>query len=333
MHTPTSPDLWQGRIDDQETGFAQRWHQRMSAGDGEPGATVLLGFACDAGVLRNHGRTGAATGPRAIRKLLANVPLGKPMQLADAGDIVCEGDALESAQSEYAATLASLLRGQRRVIGLGGGHEIAYAGFCGLLDAQQHAPHLPKVSAGDTAINEPEGEKRTPRIGIINFDAHFDLRADAQASSGTPFRQIAEHCAAHGHPFHYLPLGISRFANTAALFERARNLGLVWREDEAMNATDLPAIRYDVSRFISLVDVVYLTICLDVLPPEFAPGVSAPSARGVELAVIETLVDQITASGKLAYADLAELNPTFDIDNRTARIAARLVARIAEGWQ
>ena len=31
------------------------------------------------------------------------------------------------------------------------------------------------------------------------------------------------------------------------------------------------------------------------------------------------------ASGKLLHADVAELNPSFDIDNRTARVAARLV--------
>jgi formiminoglutamase len=60
------------------------------------------------------------------------------------------------------------------------------------------------------------------------------------------------------------------------------------------------------------------------------PGVSAPAARGVSLEVIEPLVDVICASGKLALFDIAELNPSLDIDQRSARVAARLVARVAK---
>lgn len=303
---------WQGRIDDEEPGFAKRWHQVMRIEKGMPGDIVLLGFASDAGVVRNKGRAGAAAGPTAIRQMLANIPLGKSLNLADAGDIACIGDELEATQAHYAQTLTDLLQLKRRVIGLGGGHEIAFGGFCGLLNSL------------DTGTKT--------RIGIINFDAHFDLRIDARPSSGTPFRQIAELCQERGIDFHYLPLGIARFANTQALFERARALGVHWRTDEMMNADNVPEARSDIAHFMAKVDIVYLTICLDVLPPALAPGVSAPSARGVELAVIEPLIDHIMESGKVAYADIAEMNPLLDIDHRTARIAARLVARIAEGW-
>jgi formiminoglutamase len=33
----------------------------------------------------------------------------------------------------------------------------------------------------------------------------------------------------------------------------------------------------------------------------------------------------VAASGKLLHLDIAELNPEFDIDGRTAKVAARLV--------
>ncbi|WP_329956559.1 arginase family protein [Collimonas humicola] len=68
----------------------------------------------------------------------------------------------------------------------------------------------------------------------INLDAHFDLRLSDRASSGTPFRQVAEDCAVRGWPFRYCCLGVSALANTAALFERAEQLGVVWRLDEGM---------------------------------------------------------------------------------------------------
>ena len=63
-----------------------------------------------------------------------------------------------------------------------------------------------------------------------------------------------------------------------------------------------------------------------------APGVSAPAPLGLPLAHVEALVDQVLASGRVLAADLAELNPLLDEGGRTARVAARLAARIARGF-
>ena len=67
----TDPDIWQGRVDPEAD--ALRWHQciRPLSAARESGV-ALLGFACDEGVRRNHGRIGAAGGPQAIRRALAN---------------------------------------------------------------------------------------------------------------------------------------------------------------------------------------------------------------------------------------------------------------------
>lgn len=305
---------WQGRVDREESGFAARWHQCIGAPRADAHGVTLLGFACDAGVVRNQGRAGAAAGPAALRRALAGIALDAPGALYDAGDVVCGADALETAQAAYAQSVHALLADGQRVIGLGGGHEIAFGSFCGLFDALQAAGHA------------------APRIGIVNFDAHFDLRADARPSSGTPFRQIAERCAQEGTAFRYQCFGISRFANTAALFERARALGVHWREDEDLTQLQLPDARAELQTLLDSVDHLYLTVCLDVLPPALAPGVSAPSARGIELAVLEPLLDAAVASGKLRLFDLAELNPQFDRDQQSARVAARLVARVARNW-
>jgi formiminoglutamase len=165
----------------------------------------------------------------------------------------------------------------------------------------------------------------------VNFDAHFDLRGGDKASSGTPFRQILEHAAGAGRRAEYLCLGVSRFANTAALFDRARALGVRWVEDGDCSVDRLAALCDEVAGLAARVDHVYLTVCLDVFPAAAAPGVSAPAALGVAPALVERLLDVAVASGKLRVADVAELNPRHDIDGRTARLAARLVARIAEG--
>lgn len=309
----TMPDasIWKGRVDELEGVLGRRWHQVMQtrASGATAGTTVLLGFACDAGVARNKGRVGAAEGPIAIRRALVNMPVHECTQLADGGDIACAGDALEAAQQALAAAVAQHLDAGRFPLVLGGGHEVAWGSFTGL------ASHLAQTEGA-------------PRIGIINFDAHFDLRRDTRATSGTPFLQIAQDCAARGWEFRYACLGVSRYSNTEALFARARELGVLAQFDEALDAAHfLPALQ----AFIAESDDVYLTVCLDVLPAAVAPGVSAPAARGVGLDVLEPLVDAICASGKVRVADIAEMSPRLDVDGRTAAVAARIAARIANG--
>ncbi|MEA3543858.1 MAG: arginase family protein, partial [Thermodesulfobacteriota bacterium] len=78
--------------------------------------------------------------------------------------------------------------------------------------------------------------------------------------------------------------------------------------------------------FIRPCQAVYLSIDLDVLPAATAPGVSAPAGRGIPLPVLEQLLSLIrsVAQKRLRVADIAEYNPIYDIDSRTARVAARL---------
>jgi len=311
---------WAGRVDAADGERGRRWHQvvRPVQQADRPGV-ALLGFASDAGVSRNHGRPGAAEGPVALRRALANLAWhgNDDARLYDAGDIRCLDDALEAAQSAYADRLAGLLREGHFVIGLGGGHEIAWAAHSG----------VERAFAADP---------RFERLGVLNFDAHLDLRrpeSRGRGTSGTPFLQIAEARAARGLDFRYLCVGASEAANTPALFDRARALGVTI-------VTDLEAAQPEASlqlqRFIEASSAVYLTFCLDVLPPAVAPGVSAPAGLGVALHRVVTLLkDALAACGhgrpgsKLVLADIAELNPRFDPDGRTARTAARLVYELA----
>jgi formiminoglutamase len=308
---PIGP-LWQGRIDAEEGAKAKRWHDVVNCplANSTVQPLALIGFCCDAGVARNQGRVGAALGPAALRQALANNAWHGNRAVFDIGDVVCEADQLESAQAELGSAVAEQLTLARLPVVLGGGHEVAFGSWQGL---RQHA----------LAMHE------TPRIGILNLDAHFDLRAGAKGSSGTPFRQIADDCKVLGWPFQYGCLGIAPLSNTAALFERARNLGVWWRDDRQMEPARLPEILTQLADFFARCDLLYLSICLDVLPASVAPGVSAPAAGGVALSVIESIIDAAIACGKLTLCDIAELNPRFDIDSRTAKVAARLVAKFA----
>lgn len=165
------------------------------------------------------------------------------------------------------------------------------------------------------------------RVGIVNFDAHLDLRHAGQATSGTPFRQLAQLCDEQQREFHYACIGVSRAANTQALWDEAQRLGVTVVEDLHCDTAQAR-----LAQFIANLDVIYLTIDLDVLPVWEMPGVSAPAALGVPLATLLRLIEPLCRSGKLQAVDMVEFNPRFDDDGRAARVAARLGWQIAHWW-
>lgn len=297
--------VWTGRDDTTSEGAkARRWHHMVKPLEASavPGV-ALIGFCCDAGVARNGGRIGAREGPRAIRAALANSAWHQSALAYDAGDVICDSDALEAAQVALAARVAEVMRGGHLPVVLGGGHEVAWGTWQGLVAARPAA-----------------------KIGIINIDAHFDLRQTAVASSGTPFAQVARDCAARGAPFDYLCLGVSRHANTAALFDVADATGTAWVEDKAFARANADAVLATLDAFMSRCEAIHFTICLDAFPGSVAPGVSAPAARGIGVEMVELVAEHIARSGKLAALEVAELSPPHDENGRTAKLAARLVA-------
>lgn len=303
--------VWRGRTDEHDGPLALRWHQKVQPLTlGCHSGIALVGFVCDEGVRRNGGRVGAKDGPRAIRAALANLAWHQQHSVYDAGDVACDDGDLDSAQSRLAEAVAEVIRTGHRPLILGGGHETAWGTFQGLSAACGVAP-----------------------CGVINLDAHFDLRSDPVPNSGSPFRQIADWCEANGRRFRYLALGIAVPSNTAALFQRTDALGAQWHLDRDVQPWNLEPIRDAVVKFAAQCDRVHLSIDLDVLPAAAMPAVSAPAALGVPLDAVERLVEAALDSGKVAAVDLVELNPRHDIDNRGAKVAARIAWQIASQWR
>ncbi|WP_024819250.1 formimidoylglutamase [Arthrobacter sp. 31Y] len=299
------PTPWTGRFDGDGAEHRRWWqaitpHTSAAAAAGARPA-VVLGFCSDAGVLRNKGRVGAAKAPAAIRSALGPLAFHLDRDVFDAGDVVVEDDSLEAGQERAGRAISGLLDAGNLTVVLGGGHETAFASYLGV--------------AGSDAV-------RGKRLGVLNLDAHFDLRDEPTPSSGTPFLQMAHAEAAAGRELQYAVVGISEPNNTRTLFDTANRLGVQYLLDELCSPE---AAEVFVADFLAGVDVLYLTIDLDVMPASVAPGVSAPAAYGVPLPVISAICRQVAASGKLLHVDVAELNPEFDIDSRTAKVAARLV--------
>src|SRR5262245_61685671 len=306
--------VWKGRVDAADGRSAVRWHQmvRPLGRTPQPGIT-LLGFACDEGVRRNQGRVGAKDGPKAIRAALASMAWHQNHPVYDAGDITCADGKLEAAQDLLTEAVYKGIFAQQRVLVLGGGHEAARGSYRGVIRAV-------------------EGIDRSLKVGIINIDSHFDLRGDTPPNSGTPFAQIAGWCREIDRLFWYMCLGVSESANTAALFDRANRFDARWKLDKDLDPWRLDGPIEEIQKFAEPVDVIHLSIDLDVLPAAVMPAVSAPAARGVALESVEALVSAVLATGKVVVAEIVELNPSFDIDDHGAKTAARLAWLVAKEW-
>lgn len=308
-YEPANPALWQGRKD---TPTAERYFQNIQFIQDESelitphSKTIILGFASDTGVIRNQGRAGAKLGPDEIKTCLAKLPCISGRSFIDLGNIGCENNDLESAQSELAEVIRFCHQQGHRTIILGGGHEIAWGHFQGL-------------------------NKQYSKLGIINFDAHFDLRPHHKGepgTSGTPFSQIAGWCQDNQQPFNYCCVGIQSSGNTPSLFDRAKQLNVSYLSAEDINQQSQAWQIAFLDEFMLDVDNIYLTLCLDVLAECYAPGVSAPQPLGLTPWQALPLLKYIMQSGKVVSLDVAELSPPFDQEQKTARLAAMFIAEL-----
>ena len=275
--------------------------------DVKPGDFVILGFCCDEGVRRNSGRPGASDGPRAIKQHLSRLAYkAGSARVFDGGMVVCKEDRLEESQEALGRRVKQLIDLKTKPILLGGGHEIAYGHYKGLA-------HL------------------VP--SIVNLDAHFDLRKpEPLANSGTPFFQIAQDNQQVHADFHYLVLGIRPDANSSELYETARMLGVQFAENIPNEIPNPSGYLTMIDRFAKKAKGIYLTIDLDVFSSAFAPGVSAASPFGFTPEFGLHLIREVLKSGKVCSVDIAEMNPTFDLDDRTAKLAAGIITQVMRNW-
>ena len=285
-HYVSAMDSWKGRIDSETDYDAFRWHQWVQPIDLNDGSApftgklgfAFIGFCSDKGVARNKGRTGTALAPDFVRGQMSGLPctFSQEVKLYDAGDIICDEISLEEGQRELGCAVEEILRRNLFPIVLGGGHETTFGHFQG-----QH--------------NFLKDKGKTPELGIVNFDAHFDLRPyDMGNSSGTMFRQMADVCKAEGTPYHYFPIGIQQHSNTVSLFKKAEELGVDYVLAKDLQASNLESILERMDQFLYQCDDTYITVCSDVFSSAFAPGVSAPQSLGLDPEIV--LADEPTGA-------------------------------------
>lgn len=264
-------------------------------------ATVisLLGVPLDA---NSSHLLGAAAGPAAVRAALHSgsgndsteasvevVPL-----LEDLGDVAITNERGSTADADAITdAVARELEQGRRVITIGGDHSITY-------------PILRAFRDDDAVAARP--------LTVVHIDAHPDLYDDLDGnplSHASPFARAFE----AGCMTSLVQFGI----RTATPHQRA--------QAERWNVEMVAPRQLATFDLSTIAGPIYLSIDLDGLDPSIAPGVSHHEPGGLTFREVLDIIDALP--GPIVGADVVELNPTRDLVDMTAMVAAKLVKEIA----
>ncbi len=199
---------------------------------------------------------------------------------------------------------------------------------------------VPLVLGGDhsVAIGSLAGSARDASIGAVWFDAHADLNTPSTTPSGN----------VHGMPL-AAALGLDEFADAewanapgldpdnvalvglrsvdAAEVDLIRDRGFA---AYTMSDIDERGVTEVAEEALAIagdgVDGVHVSLDLDWLDPNEAPGVGTPVRGGVTYREAHTAMEVVHDADALRSMELVEVNPTLDRHNGTAELATELAA-------
>ena len=272
---------------------------------------VIIGCPQDEGVNRNGGREGASEAPYAIRKQFYKLtPFNLRKRVFDAGDIKI-GATLEETHDTHQQVVTQLLRDGKRVIVLGGGNDVSYPDGCAMSD----------VCGVDQWI-------------AVNVDAHLDVRKAEQRNSGTPYRQLLDEGKLL--PTFFYETGFQSHFTSPVYYDYIREKGVHRISLELLrsrNDADLELKEQIRNKFIRHSEALnsFFGFDLDVVRMADAPGTSAPSPLGLRAGEFIQLVKYAASLANTRMIEFSEVNPRFDIDDRTTRLVAIAMHRFCTG--
>ena len=263
---------------------------------------VILGCPQDEGVRRNNGREGAAVAPSAIREQFYKLtPFNIRAKIFDLGDVKI-GTGLEETHETHRAVVSQILRDGKRLIVVGGGNDISYPDGVAMAD----------VFGRENWI-------------AINVDSHLDVRIADQRNSGTPYRQLLEE--GYLPPNRFFEVGYQTHLCSPVYYEYIRQLGVQRISLELLRSrseSDVELKELIKQKFIHHSNSlsVFFGFDIDVVRSADAPGASAPSPLGLRAGELIQLVKYAASLANTRMIEFTEVNPKFDIDNRTTKLVA-----------
>ncbi len=182
------------------------------------------------------------------------------------------------------------------------------------------AKKLPIMVGGEHSITKAAVESLPKDTGLINLDAHMDLRDEflgEKLSHATFMRRVAEYLG----PDHIMEVGIRAFSKPELDFCKEEGVTIVTPLDLRRDGIDKTGRR--VSSFLGRFRHAYVTVDIDVLDPAFAPGVGNPEPDGLSTDELLSLVGSSMVRN-LSGFDLVEVSPQLD-SGQTAAVGAKVI--------
>ena len=207
----------------------------------------------------------------------------------------------------------------------------------GAVSTSIQAGNFPLVIGGDhsLSIGSVRGAARNRKLGVIWLDAHADFNtAETTPSGNIHGMSLAILCGLGDKSLVQLwdePVPVIDPKRIAIVGARdldegekvnLQNAGAMVQGMEQIDRYGMVAcLEKAIDRISRDVDGIYLSLDLDSLDPEHAPGVGTPVPAGLTQREAHLACEMIGETGKLLGMDVVEVNPILDIQNRTASLA------------
>ena len=295
----------------------------------EPGAptsqpVAVIGASLDLGA----GRRGVDMGPSAIRYAGLHQRLaGLGRAYHDRGDVVGpvqetaqEGDPLARYVDDIVAVcgrvsdeVAAAVAGGMFPLVLGGDHSVALGTLAGL--ARHRGP-------GGVLWIDAHGDLNTPETSPSG-NVHGMVLATALGLGGPRFdgASLPRPCVL---PQHVALVGTRELDPGEKALVRELDILVLTMSD--VDRMGIDAARAQGLRRVDGAGFLAVSLDLDVVDPEQAPGVGTPVHGGLSYREAHLAMELVHEWGRLDALDVVEVNPILDRENRTGRLAVELIA-------
>ena len=290
-----------------------------------PKTVTVVGAPLDLG----QGRRGVDMGPSAIRYAGLEERLSSfGCQVVDQGNVATREPESLIVSDERARFLPEILAACARLAGIVA--DVAADGSVPLVLGGDHSVALGTLAGLRAAAGQPGG--------VIWIDAHGDLNTPDSSPSGN----------VHGMPL-AAALGVAgdRFAHDGLALPAVDVDRVVLVGVRSLDPAERALIRERGIRAITMTEIdrigieaamreaidrasgpgfVHVSLDLDALDPEIAPGVGTPVKGGLTYREAHLACEDLAEAGIVGSLELVEVNPILDRENTTAETAVELVA-------
>jgi arginase len=287
----------------------------------------IIGMPMDLGQMRR----GVDMGPSAIRYAginerlkplfdeihdMGDIPIGRPEVVIDKESNLRNLDLVAEKSTLLADKIDEVIQSGSFPLVLGGDHSIAIGTLAGV-------------------------SKHYTNLGVIWYDAHGDLNTAETSPSGNIHGMPLAASLGIGHhsltdiggyspkvkPEHVVIIGARSLDDGEKILIKEKGIK-VYTMHEIDRLGMAKVMEETIAYLKERTDGVHLSLDLDGLDPNDAPGVGTPVMGGISYRESHLAMEMLEEAGIITSAEFVEVNPILDEKNKTARAAVELMGSL-----